>query len=621
MKCTLLQRTVFFLLLLISTNQLVGQEINTHAKLQASLAKGWNTWSYGSMLTHVLLPEGLALKINFRHAAIGTPYDPDYFLEDITVDKTGRVRPIAHTFDGAYTELLITQWFGSTIRVQSASSNGEIAILVTPEFKSSTPFHIELQTGLMWNRKGTVARKGNSLTADIAAKQWTIQSTAKGIETYHGYTSPYLSFSGDSAVGIYTGAKKNLAQVKAIIQQAKEKYHSDAKKYGAKAEGFKATQSVLGWNTLYDPEQNRVITPVTRGWNEAWQGYVLFEWDTYFASLLFTLGNKELAYSNAIAITHGQDSGYVGFWQRPGVEASQSQPPVGSLACWLIYEKYREKWFLQEVYPELLKWNRWWMQNRLNKVYLTWGAPWKGAEARDAKLESGLDNSPMYDDITMMEVGKNTLMNLGDVGLNSLYVADCKYLANIAKALGKTADEKELLTRAKLFTDKVQELWVAEKGIFLNKYLDKDVFSERLSPTLFYPMIAGIATPEQAKRMLQEHYFNPKEFYGTYILPSIAYNDSSYDNNYWRGSIWGPMNFLVYLGLRNYDQRAATELANRSYDLFEKAWSDHHYIFENINSDKGILKAEDQLNCDPYYHWGALMGLMKFIDEEKSTKK
>jgi putative isomerase len=81
------------------------------------------------------------------------------------------------------------------------------------------------------------------------------------------------------------------------------------------------------------------------------------------------------------------------------------------------------------------------------------------------------------------------------------------------------------------------------------------------------------------------------------------------------------MNFLVYLGLRNYDQRAATELANRSYDLFEKAWSDHHYIFENINSDKGILKAEDQLNCDPYYHWGALMGLMKFIDEEKSAKK
>ena len=41
-------------------------------------------------------------------------------------------------------------------------------------------------------------------------------------------------------------------------------------------------------------------------------------------------------------------------------------------------------------------------------------------------------------------------------------------------------------------------------------------------------------------------------------MPSIARNvPGSADQNYWRGRIWGPMNFLVYLGMRNYDVKDA----------------------------------------------------------------
>jgi hypothetical protein len=38
-----------------------------------------------------------------------------------------------------------------------------------------------------------------------------------------------------------------------------------------------------------------------------------------------------------------------------------------------IYKKYKEKWFLNEVYDELLTWNRWWANNRTVKGYLAWG--------------------------------------------------------------------------------------------------------------------------------------------------------------------------------------------------------------------------------------------------------
>ena len=66
--------------------------------------------------------------------------------------------------------------------------------------------------------------------------------------------------------------------------------------------------------------------------------------------------------------------------------------------------------------------------------------------------------------------------------------------------------------------------------------------------------------------MVKEHLLNPDEFYGEWMIPSIARNDPAFkDQDYWRGRIWGPMNFLVYLGLRNYDlPEARTVLADKS---------------------------------------------------------
>ncbi len=590
-----------------------------YTNLQKKIATGWNTWSYGSMLNHVLLPEGLSVKVNLRHAGIGTPYDPNYFMNEITVDKTGMVRPIAHTFDGAYTELIIDNWYGNSIRVQTAASGRDIVILVTPiKYSANVQYYVELETGFLWNRPGTLRRNGEMIMAACGAQQYIIRSTGDVTDTYHPYSTPYLAIKGDTTIGFYTGNKKSLGAVKATIEAAKTAYNNYAAKYGDKAEAFQGIQSVLGWNTLYDAEKQRVITPVTRGWNEAWQGYVLFEWDTYFASLLFALDNKDFAYSNAIAVTSGTNKlGAVGFTQMPGGRISdQSQPPVGSTICWMIYEKYRDKWFLEEVYPGLLSWNRWWIQERNNKGFLTWGVPWKGVPL-NAILESGLDNSPMYEGTALQQVGNNWLLNIADVGLNSLYAADCKSLAKIARALGKVNDEKELLKRATLYSEQTNKLWSETDGIYLNKSLESGEKSYRLSPTLFYPMMAGIPSQSAADRMIKEHLYNPKEFYGEYIIPSCAMNDTSFNNDYWRGSIWGPMNFLVYLGLRDYDKKAAAQLAEKSYALFIKAWRDHHYVFENINSIKGVISKEDQLNCDPYYHWGALMGIMQFMEDKK----
>ncbi|ANQ52011.2 hypothetical protein MY04_4676 [Flammeovirga sp. MY04] len=615
-----MKQIVFFLCWIIIAQNLWAQDRT--AEFQSKISKGWNTWNYYSMLSYVELPSGLSININLRPSVQGTPYDPNYFFDNIQVDKEGKIRPVAHTFDGSYTHVNVDDWKGNKLSIKSAVVDDNIYILVEP-IKTSTPYFCEIETGFLWNNRGQLSYLQDKIEAKTEQTTKEIRSTMSDQKIARPYKAPYYSISSDSDFAIYTGGVLSLAKIKKIISNAENNYLSASKSYGDLAEGYLATQSVLGWNTLYDADKDRVISPVSRGWNEAWQGFVLFEWDTYFAALLQGLGNKEYAYSNALTMSKAVNRhGAIAFTQQPrGQLADNSQPPVGSMVCWLLYEKYQEKWFLEEVYDGLLSWNKWWVKNRNNKGYLTWGASWKGARVQDAAWESGLDNSPMYEDVAIETVGENSLLNIADVGLNSMYVMDCQYLSKIAEVLGKTDDLKYLKEREKQFTKQVQSLWDEEKGIYQNKYLSDDTFCNRLTPTSFYPMIANIPSKKQAKRLLEEHYYNEEEFYGKYIIPSCARNDKSYDNKYWRGAIWGPMNFLVYLGLRNYDQKASKDMADKSYQLFMDAWMNHKYVFENIHSEKGVQDPKDQLDCDPYYHWGALMGLMKFMEEGQYKKK
>lgn len=159
-----------------------------------------------------------------------------------------------------------------------------------------------------------------------------------------------------------------------------------------------------------------------------------------------------------------------------------------------------------------------------------------------AKWESGMDNSPMWDDATFDSLNHRMLM--ADVGLMSLYIADCHSLSEIADILGYTNDAKELTARAEKYSNKLETLWDDKFGLYLNKDLVTGKLSYRLTPTLFYPLLAKVPSLNQASRMMKEHFYNEKEFWGEFIMPSVARNDTAFnDNHYWRGRIWAPLNF------------------------------------------------------------------------------
>jgi glycogen debranching enzyme len=234
-----------------------------------------------------------------------------------------------------------------------------------------------------------------------------------------------------------------------------------------------------------------------------------------------------------------------------------------------------------------------------------------------AKYE-GLDNSPMYDDAPF-HAGTNR-MHFADVGTMGLYVADCRALAEIAGILGRHREAQELRARGERYNARLQALWDEKVGMFPNRNLDTGKSSTRLSPTNFYPLVGGTATPMQADRMVREHLLNPQEFWGDWVIPSIARSDPAFrDQDYWRGRIWGPMNYLVYLGLLNYDQpEARRQLAQKSLALFDKEWSGKGHVHENYNAITG--SGDDVSSSDRFYHWGALLALIGYLEGGKTGR-
>jgi len=608
--------------------------------VQRRLAQGWNTWDVHSVMTQVLLPAGLAIHFGLQH---NTTLYQDAFLADALIGRLNpgaeQVFPGPHAWDGSYTDLRLT-WKGHNLRLQTAHDGANLVMLATPLPSSPAPTlwpTAVFSVNYLWDRPGAVEK----LQGKIQAGGVSIYCTCEPQDhpAHPPVTGSYFAADLTRPVGISTGARLTIERIQAVLERAKESYtrslgngslgNGSPGNDAGTAKIVDAIQTVLGWDTIYDPENRRVVSPVSRVWSVTWGGYVLFDWDNFFAATLASIGDRDLAYANAIEILRSEtQQGFVPNYARAGnwKSSDRSEPPVGSITVLGLYQQFHDRWFLQDAFAPLLRWNRWWAEHRDIDGYLTWGSdgdnppPNLDDNARGTRsgaiLESGLDNSPMYDDAVYNSTTHQ--LEFADVGLMSLYVADCEALATIADTLDKAAEAKELRQRATRYRTRLATLWSPEAGMFLNKDLHSGQFSPRLSPTNFYPLLAKAATPEQAQLMISKHLLNPKEFWGDHVIPSISRDDPAFrDQNYWRGRIWGPMNYLVYLGLRNYDDPATTRaFAEKSYALFLQEWNQNGHVHENYNATSG--SGDDVASSDRFYHWGALLGYIQYRQQTET---
>ncbi len=607
-----------------------------YARVQSALQQGWNTWDNDTVMGDVLLPQGLEVRLGIKQ---NTTENADSFLPAALIGRRGvgdeEVHPGPHAYDGSYTELQVS-WHGYTWKFETAHSGNDLVMLVTPVTRPkavSQPLTAVFSAGLLWNRPGTVGREGDHLLASPTGARVPIYLAAKDAGAVHvPVVGPYFSAVLDGPVGLSTGVHRTVAEVQAIVSEKQEAFEVGKVKQDQASTVRKAIETTIAWDTIYEPAGGRVITPVSRIWNENWGGYVLFDWDTFFAASLAAVDNRNLAYANVMEILgEVTQAGFVPNYGRAGSwkSSDRSEPPVGAVTVLALYRKFGDRWLLEQTFARLLRWNAWWAEHRVVDGYLTWGSDGDNQPVnlddtsrgtmQGARYESGLDNSPMYDSPSYDE--KTHTMMLADVGLMSMFIADSDALAQIADVLGKPAEAQRLHTHAAGFRAKLETLWDAKTGMYLNKDLRTGELSARISPTNFYPLLAKAPDAGRADEMITAHLLNPEEFGGARIIPSIARNDLAFkDQDYWRGRIWGPMNYLVYLGLRNYDSAAAVkarqELARKSTDLFLMEWQTKGHVHENysaIQDDSDTVRTSDR-----FYHWGALLGLIGL--EERQLK-
>jgi putative isomerase len=491
-----------------------------------------------------------------------------------------------------------------------------------------------VSVNFLWNRPGTALRRADLIETRGASGSVPVYCTCNPPSTLAEsddyadvpVAAPYFSVDFTAPVGIATGRRRTLAEIEAVVDRQHQAYEQSVASAGSAAPIRDAIETTLGWDTIYEPNLRRVISPVSRVWNLNFGGYVLFDWDTFFAATLAAIGNRDLAYANTMEMLREETpNGFVPNLARPGgwKTFDHSEPPVGAITVLGLHRQFHDRWFLEDTFEPLLRWNRWWDQHRQTQGYLAWGndGPTDPTNLDDrfretgpgTIYESGLDNSPMYDGAAYDR--RLHLMEIADVGLMSMYIADCDALAPIADELGRSAEAKELRARSDRYRASLATLWSEPDGIFLNKDLHTGQLSHRLSPTNLYPLLARAASPAQAQTMIQKHLLNTHEFWGDWVIPSIARNDPAFsEQNYWRGRIWGPMNYLVYLGLRNYDDpEVRRDFAQKSYELFLKEWKESGHVHENYNAITG--SGDDVRNSDRFYHWGALLGYVEYMEQ------
>jgi putative isomerase len=608
--------------------------------LKKRLARGWNTWNARSVLSHVLLPEGFALNLGLKEYQSGRylkesligrfqpPLDP--VLAYRGGEYVEKVRPGIHAYDGSITELRL-EWRGIVLDISTATTGSDLVMLVRPVENQRCPASLVLESGILWNREGSISASGEVITASLPGCRLQVHTTAPWVfDPYVSAQTPYAAMRLDGDIGISTGTRRSLAEIVSIVERRRAEHEERRGRYLDLAEAYDAMQTCLAWATIYEPKKDRVLTTISRTWDidRNFGGYLLAQ-DLFYHACIASLDNKDLAYANLIGmLKEKNEEGFVPF-AATGAGFStmyMSSPPLASPFVLDFYRRFGDRWLLEESFEALLDWNRWRSGKRMiAEGLLAWGSnPIEPAydhyfelngpnDKFSADRESGYDNSTMWDDVVFNK--SKGMHELADVGHTSLFVAECEALAEIAEILGRRAEAAELRARSRTCAKALEGLWDEKAGIFLSRHSDTGRPSLRLSPSNFYPLYAGVATEAQAERMVAEHFHNPEEFWGEWMMPSSPRNDPGYkDQYYWRGRVWAPMNFHVYLGLHRYGlKQARAELAEKSKALLLKEWRENRHVHENYNADLGI-GCDDRIESEKFYTWSGLLAIPAMIE-------
>lgn len=331
----------------------------------------------------------------------------------------------------------------------------------------------------------------------------------------------------------------------------------------------------------------------------------LYDWDQYFEALMqLAMGWPPDHILNGVRLFLEQidERGFIPRSRavqafRLSEEAEEMAKPFFAQICVLVARHTRTlDWFTEDDYARLKRFVLWWLHG-LSKdggALSYWrSGPHTGMDTQHERA------GYWRDDIS------------AGVDLNCYLYRECRALAALAEARGARDDAELFRREAEIKCAAVLErLWDEADGFFYDVDTRTNQRMRIKSSAGFMPLWAGIATPQQAARLVHEHLTNPAEFWRAFPVSSYAATEPGYREHpvagvdvgcLWRAHTWIPVNYVIMHGLLQYGYaELGAQLARITYDTVRELG-----VYEYYTSDS-------RCGCGlhPFWGWSLLAYVM-----------
>ena len=267
----------------------------------------------------------------------------------------------------------------------------------------------------------------------------------------------------------------------------------------------------------------------------------LWLWDSAFHSLGNFLLDETLPRDTLLSVLDVQrEDGFIPHLARPSFTSDITQPPLLAWAAVKLYERTGDADFLRDIKNKLQKYLEWNIRNRRDPEsgLFCWHVNTTSENCRAD--ESGMDNSPRFDNVSVMEC----------IDFSCFMLNEASAMARIDEVTGECSDRDWQKYASELKQAINGRLWDEEDGFYYDRVPGGD-FHKVKSVASFLPLFCGAATEDNA-RVLSEKLKDASSF-DTYLpLPSISRSDPSFDADMWRGAVWLNCNYMICEGLKKY---------------------------------------------------------------------
>ena len=422
------------------------------------------------------------------------------------------------------------------------------------------------------------------------------------------------------------------------------------------------------WETLYETawqSHKSNITAVTKALNpelttdDATAYYVdeafdnrIFQWDTLFMMLFDKYGIHEFPTLNSMdnfyyhqtdsnddsdgyisrMIYQGSGQSYYGDYQT--VDAIN--PPMFAWAEWEQYQIHGDiSRFTKKVKGKAIidRLDAYWQFLKRTRTHKS--GPAEGLYVSNGQ-GNGLDNTPNQDwsgwgqaanDMSIQQVqAADYIVRILDEVLakdESLTTEDrTKYQEMKEKYQQEEADLKQIIQ---------EKLWSQDGGFFFNADAETGEFTNIATPTGLWALAAGVATEEQADRMIEEYALNSNKMFRPNGLATVCYDYSTFKptGGYWNGAMWSPTSYQWIKGLQKYgyDELAFKEAVRHINGLadvcvrgaYDRNGNLLHTLWENYSSEYSIPGSTEFSDTEPsrsnFVGWAGALGIGSVLED------